>query len=288
MAVILNNIARAVLSAPLTTSTTTVLLQTGEGARFPAPSGGDWFPLALEDAESNIELCRATARNGDSITVVRGQDGTQARAFSAGAACELRMTVAALLAFIQQNMPESTGGGGAGTIDPSQLLQRINNLSDVPDKTEARGNLGVYSKAEVDDAIDTASAGGVIDLASYMKKSDNLSDVSDVATARSNISVYSKAEIDNLINTGGGSTSEPAPFVPGNINSIGAYRSFTKEVLLGSGPLPLVGITIEGASVGTTGTWRIHGVVDQGSIDYGLEGGSVLYQRYTLICLRVS
>lgn len=287
MGVILNNIARAKLSASLTTTATTVLLTTGDGARFPAPTGEDWFPLALEDASGNIELCKATARNGDSITVQRAQEGTMARAFPAGAAAELRMTVSSLLAFILQNLPTNTGGGGE-TVDISQLLKRISNLSDVPDKAAARDNLGVYSKTQVDSAIETAKTGGQADLGAYMKKADNLADLGDVGAARSNISVYSKAEVDNLLNSGGGSSAEPSPFVPGNINSIGAYRSFNQETRLDSGAqLPMVGTTMQGTSLGTTGTWRIHGVIDIGNAVYGEENG-IWYRRYALICLRVS
>lgn len=47
-------------------------------------------------ADGNIEILRATDRQGDLITVQRGVEGTQPRAFIAGDAIELRMTAAAI------------------------------------------------------------------------------------------------------------------------------------------------------------------------------------------------
>lgn len=110
MAVKLGNIVRSKLAIAVTEDETQLRVLTGHGARFPVLASGDWFPVALENESGQIELCRATARNGDIITVTRAQEGTDKRPFSAGDACELRLTVAALAAF--------GGGGGGGTTGP--------------------------------------------------------------------------------------------------------------------------------------------------------------------------
>lgn len=105
MGLLLKNNARSTLSASITAMDTTIRVRVGHGDRFPQPSAtGDWFPLTLEDESGNIEILRATARQGDMITVTRGAEGTQARAYAAGDAVELRPTAAAL--------KDLQGGGG--------------------------------------------------------------------------------------------------------------------------------------------------------------------------------
>lgn len=97
MTVLLSNNARSLLASSISATDTQVRVRVGHGDRYPKPSAaGDWFPLTLEDADGNIEILRATDRQGDLITVQRGAEGTQPRAFIAGDAIELRITAAAL------------------------------------------------------------------------------------------------------------------------------------------------------------------------------------------------
>ena len=106
MALKIANLARSKLAVPVSKDETQLQVLTGHGARFPVLSSGDWFPVVLENEDGKIEICRATARTGDVITVLRGREGTDSRAYLAGDACELRMTVDAYNAL---------GGGGSST-----------------------------------------------------------------------------------------------------------------------------------------------------------------------------
>lgn len=111
MGLLLKNNARSTLSVAINADDNTIRLRVGHGDRFPLPRVlGDWFPVTLEDQSGNIEILRATARNGDMITVQRGAEGTQARAFVAGDAVELRLTAAAVLS-------AQSGGGGVPVDD---------------------------------------------------------------------------------------------------------------------------------------------------------------------------
>lgn len=108
MSVKLLNLARSKLAVAVGANETQLQVLTGHGSRFPVlTSAGDWFPVVLENENGTIEICRATSRTGDVITVLRAQEGTDRTPFAAGDACELRLTVAALEGF----------GGGGGT-DP--------------------------------------------------------------------------------------------------------------------------------------------------------------------------
>jgi hypothetical protein len=94
MGIKVTNNAYGTLSASITSSATTIALATGQGARFPSLSAGDYFYGTLIDTSNNVEIVKVTARSTDSMTVVRGQDNTTARAYSTNDRFELRPTAA--------------------------------------------------------------------------------------------------------------------------------------------------------------------------------------------------
>lgn len=96
MTVLFANNATATLASGITSGAVALALTTGQGALFPSPSGASYFYATLVDALNNIEIVRCTGRTGDTLTVVRGQQGTSARAYLAGDRCELRVTAGAL------------------------------------------------------------------------------------------------------------------------------------------------------------------------------------------------
>jgi hypothetical protein len=92
MPVLYTNNAVSALSASITNTATSFSVTAGHGGRFPAISGGDYFYATLVDSAGNIEIVQVTARATDTFTVVRGQDGTTGRAYSAGDRVDLRIT----------------------------------------------------------------------------------------------------------------------------------------------------------------------------------------------------
>lgn len=99
----LTNVASATLSAGLTNTATTMTLTTGNGSLFPALSAGEFFYGTLIDTSNNMEIVKVTARTADSLTIVRGQDGTTARAFNTGDKFELRLVAAVFTEFVQRD-----------------------------------------------------------------------------------------------------------------------------------------------------------------------------------------
>ena len=94
MGVKVKNNAFGTISAGISSSDTTIVLDTGQGARFPTLGSGDFFFGTLVDTSNNIEVVKVTARSTDSMTVTRAQDNTTARAFAIGDRFELRPTAA--------------------------------------------------------------------------------------------------------------------------------------------------------------------------------------------------
>lgn len=94
MAVLVTNNATSELASGITAVATSLSVTATEGALFPNPTGGDVFYATLVDNSNNIEIIQVTARSGDTFTIVRGQDGTSANAYSAGDKVELRYVAA--------------------------------------------------------------------------------------------------------------------------------------------------------------------------------------------------
>ena len=93
------NNATSTLASGINNSDNTILLATGEGARFPSPTGGDHFDITLTQGvglEASWEIAKCTARSGDTLTVTRAQDGTSAAAWDAGSKIEMRITKGAM------------------------------------------------------------------------------------------------------------------------------------------------------------------------------------------------
>lgn len=104
MTQVFKNNAYSSLAAELSAIGTLANLATGQGARFPAPTGGDHFLATLilldgNGAETAWEIVKCTARATDGLTIERAQEGTTARIWPAGSRIEARTTAGTLDSF---------------------------------------------------------------------------------------------------------------------------------------------------------------------------------------------
>ena len=95
------NNAYGYLAATIDNDDTSLTLSTGQGARFPSPTGTDYFLLTLigldnNGAENAWEIVKCTARSSDTLTVVRAQESTSAAGWNIGTRVELRVTAGTL------------------------------------------------------------------------------------------------------------------------------------------------------------------------------------------------
>ena len=93
VALVKNN-AYSTLSNTISSSDTSLSVAVGTGVRFPsiASGSGDFFFLTLIDTANNLEVVKVTATSTDTMTIVRGQDGTTARGYASTSRVELRVT----------------------------------------------------------------------------------------------------------------------------------------------------------------------------------------------------
>lgn len=98
------NNAASTLSADIADVATSMTLV--DASAFPAP-GTDYFVVTLTDG-SNVEIVKCTAKSTNTLTIVRAQESTTARAWSAGVKAEMRLTAASINA---NNYTHPTGDG---------------------------------------------------------------------------------------------------------------------------------------------------------------------------------
>ncbi len=92
MGIKIANNAFSSIAASVGVSDTSFAVVMGEGSRFPLLSPGDYFYATLVSPRNQLEIVKVTEHNTDVFTIVRAQEGTTSRTFSAGDRVELRLT----------------------------------------------------------------------------------------------------------------------------------------------------------------------------------------------------
>lgn len=116
-----NNI-KTTLSAPITTTSTTITVSSGAG--MPVPTTGQTFLITLVDASTGLlyEIASCTTRSGNTLIVARGQEGTTPLNWNAGDTVAMFPTAGTMQNFAQISGAAFTGAVSATTLTASGLL----------------------------------------------------------------------------------------------------------------------------------------------------------------------
>lgn len=91
-----NNVSTKLDTSIQSTATSMTVL---DASAMPTPTGGDYFLLTLvgvvDGKETSWEIVKVTARSGNTLTIVRAQEGTTAVFWAGGTKVELRVTAGA-------------------------------------------------------------------------------------------------------------------------------------------------------------------------------------------------
>ncbi len=116
MPIKLANNASGTLATAINASDTGIALTTGDGAEFPTLAASDYFYATITSTAGTQEIVKVTARSGDSLTVVRAQEGTTAAGFAVGSRFELRVTAASVDDIVEEVRTELAASSGSALV----------------------------------------------------------------------------------------------------------------------------------------------------------------------------
>jgi trimeric autotransporter adhesin len=155
------NQAQTTLASPVIPSDTTIYVASGTGSYFPNPQANQAFKLTLVSAANNLvnEIVLVTARTGDVLTVIRGQEGTPTQSWKIGDFAVNLMTAGTGNDFTQlygmENAFYSASFQNMATIT-GQVTNVPVNANDLVNKAYADSISTGSSKAECQCATTTA------------------------------------------------------------------------------------------------------------------------------------
>ena len=155
------NNAYSTLASGITDVATTLTVTASEGARFPSPTGADYFYATLIDTSNNLEIVKCTARSTDTFTVVRGQESTTAQAYSAGDRIELRFTAAGVSENVTAAATSATNAAtsetNAATSETNAATSESNAATSETNAATSETNADADATATAADAVATAA-----------------------------------------------------------------------------------------------------------------------------------
>ena len=92
---VVNFFRSTIATLPVASGGTSIVLQTGDGNKLPAPAIDGAFNLTIYNADDPFvapEIVRVTARSGDTLTVTRAQEGTSATNKTSGSTWNVELT----------------------------------------------------------------------------------------------------------------------------------------------------------------------------------------------------
>ena len=177
------NNAKTTLAADINNSVTSATVT--DGSVFPSLSAGEHFYCTFDDGTNN-EIVKVTARSSNTLTIVRAQDNTSARAFSSGDKAELRITAVVLEEVSTSSSSWGTnifaGDGSDTTFTLSQTATNENYLQVFIDGVFQAHN--TYSVSGTTLTFATAPANGRV-ITAYHVEPVNLG-TADTITATAN------------------------------------------------------------------------------------------------------
>jgi hypothetical protein len=247
MAQLFKNNADSTLASGISTSALSLTVASGDGAKFPSPTGSDYFLLTIFKvsgiSEFSWEIVKVTARSTDTLTIVRAQEGTSATAFDADDRVSLRWTAAAATNALQstENLADlddaavartNLGLGTAAEADAGDFMAAANNLSELTDAADARNNLGLGTAA-------------VLAATAVLQAANNLSDLASASAARSSLGLGTAAvtAATDYATAAQGTTADAAlPKAGGTLTGLVTTAATTGDIADASGSLAKVNV----------------------------------------------
>lgn len=158
--VLFANRAYSTLAGGITNVALTLTVQSGDGAKYPSPTGGDYFTVVLGDGTiaGAFEVCYCTSRTGDVLTVTRAQEGTVALTWASGTRADNLITEGAF-SVIQSNASGQSQAGNYAA-DSGTANAMVITLSPAPGSYIVGMPIRVKKSASANTGACTLNANG--------------------------------------------------------------------------------------------------------------------------------
>lgn len=252
MSVLFKNNVTATIAASISSSTTTIVVSSGQGSRFPTVPVGSYFYATLYDAGNNIEIIKCTARSTDTLTVVRGQDNTSSRAYAAGDSIAMRVVAAAMTDLIAYtpngNLVATTLEGAINELDAEKVGLATNNT--FTGNNTFSNNVALTGGATGN--LTGNVTGNVTGTASFANALVNAVPVTSGGTGKATLTLNSL-----VAGNGSYSVNQIAPGAVGNVLASAEYGAAVVVGSIATGTLTVTSVTsgtlTEGATISGTG-----------------------------------
>ena len=202
------NNASAPLAASINTTSASITVTAGSGALFPGLAAGEYFYATLVNSSNDIEIVKVTARSGDTLTAVRGQEGTTALSWAAADKIELRITAADLANFVQYDGTNTFTGANtfssavtlSGTVSGAALTTYLASPPAIGGTSAAAGSFTTLS------ASSTVSGTG---FSTYLAAPPAIGGTSAAAGSFTTLALSSYGSIKALVETATITTTAP-------------------------------------------------------------------------------
>ena len=283
MTIKLANNVSGFLNTAITASDTGIVLQSGNGASFPSLGAGEYFYATLVSTGNTLEVVKATARSGDSMTVVRAQDNSSAASFAAGSRLEMRVNAAAVRDAIGDVVASQVGFtpvGGIAATDVQAALAEVDSEKIAFTRLDDNdgSSLVGYLPAGLG-AVATTVQAKLRDVVSVKDFGASSSATAAVNTAAINAALTSGAKMVEIVNDGGIMLVDGTISVPSGIAFVGRNKPIIK---LANNAFPVGGDVVQLTSATDS-------VIDGITIDANIQnnGGNV-YGVHGTLCVESS
>lgn len=190
-----SNNAKTTLAADITNVATTITVATGEGALFSSPAAGQFELITLESTTA-VEIVKMTSRTTDTLTVVRGQEGTTGTAFTTGDKVEGRITKGTLVGLQQPfgSIDDQGDAKGANSINIQTARASTANVASGASSIA----IGYDTKASAQNSVAISTTASAIGIGAIAIGTNSIaSGLNSIALATSTASATNAVTIGN-------------------------------------------------------------------------------------------